>query len=326
MLARFKHRSLSVPGSLLDRLLVWSGALLVLAVVGFGAYYYLDRQGKTRTPSLTEQTIARFEQAVRATPGDVSARISLGDLYYTNHRYAESAVQYQAALEIKPDSVLTLMGLGRALLATGDRAGAIQHLTKVIDLTKNDEIPGDVTQAAQYYLGRAYLDQQRPADAVEHLKVAVAISRMDADAWELLGTAFLADGKVDEAINALSTAVRYVPNYTEAYQQLAAAYERKGQAPQRAYALGMVAYGKGKFAEAADQLEAAVKGASAFANAYVGLGLVREARNERAQAVAAFQQALRLEPDNFNAQAGVSRLTNSKPPPHATAGPKGVTP
>lgn len=323
----FKQRVPDMSERFLNRLMLRLAALLVIAAVAFAGYYYwdhyLNRQGTAGT-GLTERQIAGYEQAVRTNPDDAAARLALAQLYYANHRFADAVQQYQAVLTLDEQSTAALVGLGRALLATGDQAGAIGSFQKVIDQAKDADISTDLVESAHYYVGTIALDQQRPDEAITHLKQAVIIDRTDADAWYQLGAAYIEGGSLDEAIAALSRAVLFVPNFADAYEKLAVAYDRKGLVPESRYARGMLAYAQGQYSEAARQLEAALQASATSANVYLGLGLVRESQGERDLAVAAFQHALQLEPDNFNAQSGLARLRAAPTP--AGGQQQGVTP
>ena len=318
-----KDRLPGARGPFLDRLLLWSGALLVLAVAIFGIFYALDQgdgggQGGGGGGELVRREIARYEEAIRANPDDVATRIALAQLYYADQRYRESVKQYQAAIALNGETTAILVGLGRALLDAGDTEGAIGSFQKVIEISQSAEVSPDLlVEAAHYYLGSIYLDRRQPAEAIVHLKEAVAIERTEADAWHLLGAAYLANGNLDQAINALSQAILFVPDFAEAYENLALAYERKGLAPESRYARGMLAYAQGRYSEAEAELKAAIgalQGSSVLADAYVGLGLARESQGQRDAASAAYQQALQADPNSFNAREGLIRL-NALPSP-----------
>ena len=323
MISRLKHRLPGVNETLLNRLIIWSAALLVLAIAAFAVYYYLDQRGGQAT-SAAERETARYEQAARDDPQNLSVRLALAEVYYNNKRYRDSADQYQAALIIEEESTLALVGLGRALLATGDTTGATGNFQKVLDRAKEADIDGQLVEAAHYYLGSMSLDQQRPDEAIAHLKQAVAMERTDADALYLLGAAYTASGDLDTAISTLSQAVLFVPDFAEAYEKLAIAYDGKGLIPEAQYARGMLSYSQGRLEEAAVQLQAAIDASGDLPVAYAGLGMVRESQGQRGSALAAYQQALQLEPDNFNARAGLARLGAPAAPSAAT--PQGVTP
>ncbi len=287
--------------------MVWSAVLLVSAVGAFGLYYYFDQQGG-ETAGPMDRRIAAFESAVRERPESVSARINLAELYFAEKRYAESIEQYQVALQADEENKGVLVGLGRALLATGDHRAAAKKFQKAIDLASGAGLTSDLVETAHYYLGSISLTEGHPEEAVTHLKQALAVEGTDADAWYLLGVASLEADDVDGAIEALETAVWFVPNYTAAYEKLIVAYETKGLEAEGLYANGMLAYSQGQFEEAVTELEAAVKASPKYADAHAGLGLARESLGQREAALTSYQQAAELDPENYNAQAGLTRL------------------
>src|SRR3990170_3172272 len=182
MMTWFRHALPDHRGRLLDRLLIWAAALLVLAIAAFAAYYYLDRrlQNEEVATGTAQHEIAVYEQAVRDDPQDAASRAALAQLYFGDGRYDEAVEQYQAALAIDDKNIVALLGLGRAQLAAGDAAAAEDSFEQIITLTANAEATGDYVEAAHYYSGSIALDQQRPADAVAPLKEAVAIEPSDA--------------------------------------------------------------------------------------------------------------------------------------------------
>ena len=326
MMTWFRHALPNNRERLLDRMLIWTAALLAVAIVAFAAYYYLDRtlQDDGPTTGNAEHEVAAYEQAVRDDPQDIAARGALAQLYLVDGRYTEAIEQYQAVLTQDETSIGALLGLGRAQLAAGDATAATGSFEKIITLTADAEMPGDSTEAAHYYAGSIALDQLRPADAIAHLKAAVAIEPSDADAWHMLGAAYLANGDLDESIAALSRAVLFVPNFTEAYDKLAAAYEGKGMAGESSYAQGMAAYSRGQHGDAIRELKAATEASPNFSPAYAGLGLTYEARGERELAIGAYERAVELDANDFTAQTGLARLGASAIP--NAAEPTGAAP
>src|SRR3990170_2878880 len=191
MIARLKQRIPALRGRILDRLMVWSAALLVLAVASFAVYYYLDQQGGD-TAGPMDRRIAGFETIVRENPDDASARANLATLYFEEGRYNEAIEQYQVALEVDEENEAYLVGLGRALLSAGDHRAAAEKFQKAVDLSTEAELTSDVRETAYYYLGSISLTEGKPDEAVTHLKKALDVEPTDADAWYLLGAASIA--------------------------------------------------------------------------------------------------------------------------------------
>ena len=319
----------------LNRLIIWSAALLVIFVAGFAVYYYVD-QSRGGDSGMAERQLATAEQAVRDDATNITNRLVLADLYVGRQRYLDAADQYKEALNINDKSTLAHVGLGRALMETRDFAGASENFQKVIDQSKEEDISGKLVQSSYYYLGKIALDQGKPDEAVEPFKQATTLERSDSDSWYLLGTAYLQSGKLDDAIQALGQAILFVPNFTEAYEALATAFDQKGAGAGALYARGMAAYSRGDLEEAATKLEAAIGMSSTLEEAQVGLGLVRESQGQKDAAIVAYQQALQLKPDDFLAKNGLARLTgvssgSDLPAGHPTAASsqgseQGVTP
>lgn len=314
MIAKIRRRepNAPVPRGVLDRIILWSGILLVVAVVGFGAYYSLDRQlSKPVTQEGPRIELSQYEQVVRDDPNNITNRLALADAYYSLGRYNDAIAQYDAALVINDKSSIAHVGLGRAKLAALDLAGAAESLQAVIDQSKEEDVSGTLVQSAYYYLGKIALEKQQPDEAIAQLKEATTIEPSDADAWYLMGTAYIQSGQLDEAVNVLTQAVLFVPDFTEAYEQLALIYDQQGAGGKALYARGMIAYSEGELDDAAEQLEAAISASPTLAQAYSGLGLVREVQGQRDAAVLAYQQALHLEPDDFSAKGGLQRLSGA---------------
>ena len=324
MIARLKERIPAQRGRILDRLMVWSAALLVLAVASFAVYYYVDQEGGGDSAGPMDHQIATFETAVREHPDDASARANLAALYFAEGRYDEAIEQYEVALEVDEENETYLVGLGRALLSAGDHRAAAEKFQKAVDLSSEAELTSDVIETAYYYLGSISLTEGKPDEALTHLKKALDVEPTDADAWYLLGAASIEADDIDGAIEELTRAVLFVPDYTEAYEKLVVAYEEKGLEGEARYARGMLAYSEGRYGDAVTELEAAIAASPELASAYAGLGLARESLSERDAAIAAYKRAIELDPDSFSARAGLVRL--GAPEPEEAGAEEGVTP
>lgn len=319
----------------LNRMIIWSAALLLVSVVGFAVYYYIDQSGSGDS-GLAERELAVAEQVVRDDPTNITNRLVLADLYFARQRYEDAATQYGEALAVNDKSTLAHVGLGRALMESGDFTAAAENFQAVIDLSKEEDISGKLVQSSHYYLGSMALEQGKPDEAVEQFKVATTMERTDSDAWYLLGTAYMQSGNLDEAVKALGQAVLFVPDYTEAYEALAEAFGQQGASAGVLYARGMADYSRGDLGDAAAKLEAAIEASPTLAQAHAGLGLVRETLGQKDAAIVAYQKALELKPDDFLAGGGLARLTGASsgeelPANHPTAGSgeaseEGVTP
>ncbi len=76
-----------------------------------------------------------LETCVQTNPSLAEAQELLGDLLLARDQAGAAADRYRQVLRLQPDSVRAHLGLGLALLATGDRAGARAHLEKAATST-----------------------------------------------------------------------------------------------------------------------------------------------------------------------------------------------
>lgn len=317
MIAKIKQRlpaAWPLQGRLLDRVILWTGLLLVASVVVFGTYYYFDQTNQNAAPSneqVMRDQLNIYEQAVRDDPNNITNRLALADTYLLLDRYADAAAQYEAALAINDETTLGHVGLGQARFEMGDFAAAAENFQKIIKMYETEDISGRIVQTAYYFLGRIALEQDDPDEAVKQLTQATNLERSDADAWFVLGTAYRDKGDLEKAVEALEQAALFVPDFTEAFELLAQIYADTGAEGEQLYARGMVAYSKGDLDEATRQLLAAVRASPTLAVAHAGLGLVLENNGQKELALQAYQEALHLDPENFNARTGVARLTGS---------------
>ncbi len=77
-----------------------------------------------------DQAQASVEAALRADPDLAEAHELRGGLLASKRQLAEAAREYAEAVRIKPDFAQAQLDLARALAATGDMPGAIEHLKK----------------------------------------------------------------------------------------------------------------------------------------------------------------------------------------------------
>jgi predicted CXXCH cytochrome family protein len=71
-----------------------------------------------------------LENSLRADPAFAAAHELLGDLLLARNQPQEAASRFREAVKLRPDSPRANFGLGMALAALGDGAGAIPHLRK----------------------------------------------------------------------------------------------------------------------------------------------------------------------------------------------------
>ena len=128
----------------------------------------------------------RYYGTALTTADNATAHLAMADLYQRTGRSAEAVGQYRRATELRPDDFDARQRLATLLLA-------------------------DAGRSADLAAARALV-----AEALDHLRVAVAVRPDSAVAWTQLGTAAGVLGQPDEAAGAFVTALRLDPSLAAA--------------------------------------------------------------------------------------------------------------
>ncbi|HJQ85130.1 MAG TPA: tetratricopeptide repeat protein, partial [Candidatus Binatia bacterium] len=178
------------------------GALAVLATAATLAVVTIRRLDVYRDP------LAFWSAIVDARPGNVRARINLGDILFKNRRSAEAMEQYAAAVRLAPGRAPAHYGYGVTLAAAGRRDEAAEQYREAIRAKPT---------YAQAHVNLGVLLQGRgeTAEAIEHYRAAVAGDPAYANGFYNLGIALLDRGELDEAAAHLETALRLQPDFRE---------------------------------------------------------------------------------------------------------------
>jgi tetratricopeptide (TPR) repeat protein len=126
----------------------------------------------------------------------------------------EAIVQFQIALQIKPDYAEAFYNLGNAYFAQGHVDKAISHLEKAV------EISPDYVDAHNN-LGHILLAQGQLDKAIAHFKKAVEVNPDHTEAHYNLANALWRRGQIHEAIVQYQKALETEPHFVEAQNNLA---------------------------------------------------------------------------------------------------------
>jgi tetratricopeptide (TPR) repeat protein/mono/diheme cytochrome c family protein len=185
------------------------------------------------------------------------------------------------------------------------------------------ESPG--TAADRLFLGAAYVEVGRHADAIPHLEAALRLDERSATAHSDLGTALMAQGRPADALRHLQRAAALAPrdenilfNYGNALNkaarpaEAAAAYQRalaiNPEFPDAHVNLGTLLFSRGRVKEALPHFERAVALKPNSAVIHSNLGSALAASGRYAEALREFQRALALNPEYGPALENVQRL------------------
>ena len=287
-----------------------AATLLVVAVVGFGAYYYVERLAPRDARTQINAQTRDLEQQVRDDHQNAGLRASVATIYFEQGKYDQAITQAEQALKLKPEHQGALLVLGQTRQANRQTDAAIAAYQTIVELNKDSPTAkaNRNLELVYYALGEIYAQRNDPPAAIENYRAALEIDPGDADAQLGLGHAFEKLAQHDDAITAFNTAVRYVPDFREAYEGLLACYQALNRADGVAYARGMIAYATRDDANAVARLKEAVAQAPQWADAYAGLGLAYERVKQTEDARAAYQTALKLDDQNFLARYALGRL------------------
>jgi len=175
--------------------------------------FVLDRQGKG------EEAVENYHKALALDPKCASAHFNLAVSLLRRDRLDEAAVQYRAALRVKPTAE-THNGLGFVLSKQGKLDEAIAQFREAIrvnpkytaaynNLAGNLIKQGKLDEAASYY--RTSLSEK--PSATLHNQLGVVLMRL---------------GRTDEAAQQFRKALVMNPGYAEAHRNLAALVESSG--------------------------------------------------------------------------------------------------
>jgi tetratricopeptide (TPR) repeat protein len=141
-----------------------------------------------------------YQAALRLKPTDSSAHSNLGIIFARLHRFDAAIAEYHAALATAPDSPKIWFNLGNALYALHRNPEALDALSRAIDENARWTSP-------RYEMGAILLDLGRPAEAGRQAQVIVALDPAAISGHYLLARAAAAIGRFDIAATEATAAL-----------------------------------------------------------------------------------------------------------------------
>lgn len=167
-----------------------------------------------------------FEQAIRYKPDSAESHYNLGKLHSIQDNWEPARKAFEAALRIDPSYVEALDGLGFALEALGDDAGALAKYQEAIRL---NEARGGRFASAHVNLSAYYNRTGDRAKAIEYARKATELDPASDRAWFQKAKADESEGRLQEAVAALNAAISYNPRASSYYYVLAGVYRKLGR-------------------------------------------------------------------------------------------------
>ena len=166
-----------------------------------------------------------FEQAIRYKPDSAESHYNLGKLFSIQDNWEPARKAFEAALRIDPSYVEALDGLGFALEALGDDAGAVAKYQEAIRL---NEARGGHFASAHVNLSAYYNRTGDPAKALDYARKAIELDPKSDRAWFQKAKADEREGRLNDAVAALNEAIAYNPRASSYYYVLAGVYRQLG--------------------------------------------------------------------------------------------------
>lgn len=231
--------------------------------------------------------IRHYEKAIRIRPEAPHANHNLGLLLSGFGKTAEAIPCFRRAIRGNPDRAEPWYGLGAALASRREFAEALPSFEEAIRL--------DPTLAApRFGMGTALAAQGKPREAIPCFEQAIRLGPNVAAPHLGLGRAWATQGKFDKAIPHLQEALRLQPDdpmVRDMLQRVLAAQEKQNRNP----------------ADTACQS-----------------GLKMQAKGEFSEAVQQYRQALRIDPDHYEAKNNLAWLLATCPEANLRNGDRAV--
>lgn len=197
------------------------------------AYYFLLAR-QLEDSGKTEEAIAALKKALAIEPKSAELRAELAGIYARRNRVSEALTTAEEALEFDPSnreanrligSIYSAMAEQRRPLRPGDDPA--QYVSKAIAALEKARHPSRSDLGIELALGRLYLRNGQPANAVGPLERVFTQQPEYADGGLMFATALEESGRIDEAIATLEETIRLTPAFFRAHVDLIELYERQ---------------------------------------------------------------------------------------------------
>jgi tetratricopeptide (TPR) repeat protein len=266
---------------------------------------------RLETPAAGPVLAIFVEGLAKRGEATIDERRRLVTAYESMERWADARAALEALAAEEPRSTDHLFELARVAYKQHDLEGAVGYLGHARDLAPKDA-------RVHFLFGLIVEELNLPMAARESLEKAVALAPENVDYRYALGLVNLHFQNPTAAVDcfqrylqarpgdvrgrfALGVAYFQTNEFEEAAKLLRGVLDEPGAETGAAYYLGRMARMDQKTDEAAALLERSIRAYPSFAQAYTELARVRLEQGREADAQAALDQALKLAPDDFQA-------------------------
>lgn len=171
----------------------------------------------------TDAALANFEAALQLDPHHLATLVRRGNAMIGVRRYAAALADYDRALDASPLLLDALCNRGAALRALGRLHDALDTYERALTVDPR-------SFESLYNLGNVLRDLQRPADALLNYARALELAPNHPDILSVKGRTLVELGRPKEALASFNEAIAARPDSVEALYNSAVALERLGRA------------------------------------------------------------------------------------------------
>jgi tetratricopeptide (TPR) repeat protein len=188
-----------------------------LAYAGLGQAYWRKYE-LTHDRIWVEQARSSCDQAITKSSRSSAAHVCRGNVHLGTGEFADSAREFEAALEIEPTSDEAYLGLAQAFDRQGKTREAEATFRRAVTLQPR-------YWAARVRLGTFYRDHARYEEAAAQYQYAVTLTPDNPGAHFILGGLYIYLGRYRDAVSELRQSIALGPT-TAAYSNLGMTYYR----------------------------------------------------------------------------------------------------
>ena len=169
-----------------------------------------------------DEVIEYSRELLKLNPGNLKARLDLGEFFFLNKRYDEAVVEFNTVKENLSSYPKVHFHLARVYLAMNDIKKAKEYALKELALNPT-------LDSAYFIVGEVARIEKDYREAVFKYEKAISLNPKSVDALMALGWIRLSQNYASDALELYGKALKEDPNNPEIYKQLGFCYKAAGQ-------------------------------------------------------------------------------------------------
>ncbi len=227
----------------------------------------------------TEQALIEYDRVQRLGPGRASVYATLARVYLKNQRYQSAEQMFNTAILHRPSSVRLRMDFAEMLNSLKRRAEAAAQYHQIVLID-----PENID--ALFQLGRVYsIKNNYPLSLQYYKKVLSLRDNHSPQTWFNIGLVHTSTNQYQQALDAYSMAVKQNPDYEQAWNNAGEVHIKLEQ-----YDLAITA------------LQRAIAINPEYSTPWFNLGVIHTNKGDIDTAINALQKAIDIRPNFFSAQ------------------------